>query len=122
MENSDSEGEERGEQLSPEQTDKLVQLQVTVLHRHTAAPGSVQGLTGQEDLEVCRALLESQGWDLEAVAREHLGIGEQGEEEPPVREEPPPGPAPLGAGGGAVWRPQGTAGWLLYILSLPARS
>ena len=48
--------------------------------------------------------------------------GEQGEEEPAVREEPPPGPAPLGAGGGAVWRPQGTAGWLLYILSLPARS
>ena len=83
---------------------------------------SVQGLTGLEDLEVCRALLESQDWDLEAVAREHLGIGEQGEEEPAVREEPPPGPAPLGAGGGAVWRPQGTAGWLLYILSLPARS
>ena len=41
MENSDSEGEERGEQLSPEQTDKLVQLQVTVGHRHTGAAGSV---------------------------------------------------------------------------------
>ena len=34
----------------------------------------IQGLTGLDDLGVCRALLESQGWDLEAVAREHLGI------------------------------------------------
>ena len=34
----------------------------------------IQGLTGLDDLGVCRALLESQEWDLEAVAREHLGI------------------------------------------------
>ena len=34
----------------------------------------IQGLTGLDDLGVCRALLESQNWDLEAVAREHLGI------------------------------------------------
>ena len=34
----------------------------------------IQGLTGLDDLGVCRALLESQSWDLEAVAREHLGI------------------------------------------------
>ena len=53
MEQSDSEGEM--EELTPHQMDLLVQL---------------QELTGLEDLGVCRALLESQDWDLESVARE----------------------------------------------------
>ena len=51
MDHSESETEE----LSPEQTEVLVQL---------------QEITGLEDMAVCRALLESSNWDLESVARE----------------------------------------------------
>ena len=81
-----------------------------------------QGLSGLEDLEVCRALLESQDWDLEATAREHLGI--EGEEQQPRQEQPPPPPAPPTnrVGAQAVWRrPQGPLQWVLYLLSMPAR-
>jgi len=116
MENSDNEDDggnlDNLEDLDEEQMDKLIQL---------------QGLTGLDDLGVCRALLESQGWDLEAVAREHLGITEPAgphptpplEEEPPLAARAPPAPARRG---GEVWqRPRDAMGWLLYILSLPAR-
>lgn len=109
MENSSEESdEEQQEELTPEQTDKLVQL---------------QGLTGLEDLDVCRALLESQAWDLEAVAREHLGMAEPAD--PPAEAPPPPGPPPepprAAAQGGALWRPRDPVSWVLYLLSLPAR-
>ena len=33
-----------------------------------------QDITGIEDLQICRALLESKDWDLEATAREHLNL------------------------------------------------
>jgi len=111
MENSDNEDDVGNlEDLNEEQMDKLLQL---------------QGLTGLDDLGVCRALLESQSWDLEAVAREHLGISEPIGPPPPLEDEPPPvaraPPAPPRRGG-EVWRRPGDAmGWLLYILSLPAR-
>ena len=59
MDNSDSDNEMLGE-LSPHQMDLLVQL---------------QDITGIDDLNVCRALLESRNWDLESVAREQLGMG-----------------------------------------------
>ena len=58
--NSDSDSEEMLGELSPHQMDLLVQL---------------QDITGIEDLNVCRALLESKNWDLESVAREQLGMG-----------------------------------------------
>jgi len=101
MEHSDNEGEE----LTPHQMDLLVQL---------------QDLTGLDDLGVCRALLESQGWDLEAVAREQLGMLPS-EEEPEVQmEQQPAAPAPAVVH--PVWAlPRTSMGWLLYIISLPAR-
>jgi len=105
MEHSDSEGEE----LSPHQMDLLVQL---------------QDLTGLEDLGVCRALLESQGWDLEAVAREQLGMLPPQEEPPrrPADHQPGPPPPPPQPVDQPVWAlPRTSMGWLMYILSLPAR-
>ncbi len=45
--------------LTNEEMEKLVQL---------------QDLTGIEDVQICRALLESKDWDLEATAREHLNL------------------------------------------------
>jgi len=103
MEHSDSEGEE----LTPHQMDLLVQL---------------QDLTGLDDLGVCRALLESQGWDLEAVAREQLGMLPP-QEEPtrqPVEQPPEPRMGPTDVH--PVWAlPRTSMGWILYILSLPAR-
>ena len=33
-----------------------------------------QDMTGIDDLGICRALLESKNWDLEATAREHLNL------------------------------------------------
>ena len=45
--------------LTNEEIEKLIQL---------------QDLTGIEDLQICRALLESKEWDLEATAREHLNL------------------------------------------------
>ena len=39
-----------------------------------------QDLTGIDDLEICRALLESKNWDLEATAREQLGIPSEEQE------------------------------------------
>jgi FAS-associated factor 2 len=45
--------------LSSEEVDKLVQF---------------QDITGIDDLQICRALLESKNWDLEATAREQLNL------------------------------------------------
>ena len=45
--------------LTTEEIEKMIQL---------------QDLTGIDDLQICRALLESKEWDLEATAREHLNI------------------------------------------------
>merc|ERR1719433_1564493 len=61
--------------LSQEEMDKLVQL---------------QDLTGIDDLQICRALLESKEWDLEATAREHLNIPTVSE--PPFAPVVPPVP------------------------------
>ncbi len=47
----------------------------------------IQDLTGIEDTNICRALLESNNWDLEATAREHLGIHQ---EEPQFRQDQVP--------------------------------
>ena len=74
MDHSDDEQDIMGE-LTPEQMDLLVQL---------------QDITGIEDLNVCRALLESSGWDLESVAREQLGMGG------PPGMGMPPGMGPMG--------------------------
>jgi len=105
MEQSDS--EEEMEELTPHQMDLLVQL---------------QDLTGLEDIEVCRALLESQNWDLETVAREHLGMvppqAAVNNEQDIAGDHHDPVPAPVHQ----VWAlPRTSLGWLLYIISLPGR-
>jgi len=111
MEHSDSEDESS---LTQEQMDKLAQL---------------QDLTGIEDTEVCRALLESQDWDLEGAARNHLGIpsepnnendrSENQVEDPPVVENNVPPRGSLGA----VRRNQISRlpELLLFVVSLPIR-
>ena len=83
--------------LSPEQGELLVQL---------------QDMTGLQDLAVCRALLESRDWDLQAVAREQLGHTDT-EEEEEEEEEPP--------GNSAMARPQSAVRWIMYILTFPSR-
>ena len=83
------------ESLSPEQGELLVQL---------------QDMTGLQDLGVCRALLESKDWDLEAVAREQLGGQSDSEEDLEVE-----------VNRAAVARPESSMGWLLYILTFPSR-
>eukprot|EP00092_Neocalanus_flemingeri_P023036 GFUD01024970.1.p1 GENE.GFUD01024970.1~~GFUD01024970.1.p1 ORF type:complete len:449 (+),score=165.34 GFUD01024970.1:71-1417(+) len=105
MEQSDS--EEEMEELTPHQMDLLVQL---------------QDLTGLEDLEVCRALLESRQWDLETVAREQLGMlapqAEPDNNQDDIHDIPAPAVAPVHP----VWSlPRTSLGWVLYMVSLPAR-
>ena len=48
-------------------------------------------LTGIEDTQICRALLESEGWDLEGAARDHLGM----QTEPNNENDPPLPPPPV---------------------------
>lgn len=59
--------------LSQEEVDKLVQL---------------QDLTGIDDLQICRALLESKDWDLEATAREQFDPQDSGQPAHNQRLEP----------------------------------
>ena len=88
------------ESLSPEQGELLVRL---------------QDMTGLEDLGVCRALLESKDWDLEAVAREQLGQSDSEEDMEEVEE--------------VIRRPStrstvartGSMDWIMYILPFPSR-
>lgn len=61
--------------LSPQEVEKLVQL---------------QDVTGIDDLQICRALLESKDWDLEATVMEHMGIPRE-----TARERSPPQQQPL---------------------------
>jgi FAS-associated factor 2 len=74
MDNSSDSEEEAG--LTQEQLDKLAQL---------------QDLTGIEDTNICRALLDSNNWDLESTAREHLGIHQEEEDH---QQRPMPNPDP----------------------------
>jgi len=104
MEPSDSDGDM--EELTPHQMDLMVQL---------------QDITGLEDISVCRALLESQGWDIETVAREQLGMmppQEVLQEESSQQQHAasvPDAPYPVRS------FPQSTLGWVLYLISLPVR-
>ncbi|CAB4069906.1 FAF2 [Lepeophtheirus salmonis] len=59
LDSSGDEDDSSGQELSLEQTDKLATL---------------QDMTGIDDLNICRALLSSNNWDLEATAREQLNI------------------------------------------------
>lgn len=61
---------ESSNDLTPQQVEKLVQL---------------QDLTGIDDLSICRALLESKNWDLEATAREQFDSREAPTPPPPLR-------------------------------------
>ncbi len=109
--------------LDAEETEKLVQL---------------RDMIGIDDVAVCRALLESKGWDLEATAREQLGIPghreEQEEEEERRRrsrenrpvQSPPRAPdlrvvrhagGDAERGGGGFFR--SLLEWSLYLFTLP---
>jgi len=111
MEHSDSEDELN---LTQEQMDKLAQL---------------QDLTGIEDTEVCRALLQSQSWDLERTARDHLEIPHESvTQEPPAppieHREPLPQPHHPPQHQGVIRRRSTAAGLVdlvMYVLSLPLR-
>jgi len=110
MEHSDSE-DETG--LTQEQMDKLAQL---------------QDLTGIEDTEVCRALLEDQNWDLEGAARNHLGIpsdsNNQNSDDNEQSRGAPAGPVQrANANIGALDRNQISRlpQLLMFVLSLPLR-
>ena len=69
--------------LTTEEIEKMIQL---------------QDLTGIEDLQICRALLDSKDWDLEATAREHLNLPSPSR----VLDQPPVPVAPLEAPGARV--------------------
>jgi len=117
--------------LNAEEMDKLVQLQVRTLgHYNTIRlnAASLQDMTGLEDVAICRALLESNGWDLEATAREQLGIPS----EVPPRPQPaqprllPQAPdAPVIRAGrdrraaSPAEASTGILGWGFYLLTLP---
>ena len=71
-------------------------------------------LVGDVITLVFTALLESQGWDLENVAREQLGMLSLQVK----KDYDPDNPAPVNL----VWALHKTSmGWLLYINSLPTR-
>ena len=110
MDNSDSDSEEVLGELSPHQMDLLVQL---------------QDITGIEDLNVCRALLESKNWDLESVAREQLGMGGGGgnDGEPQVSDSDGDDQDSSDLSGNVspnhqVARP---ISWMVYIITFPSR-
>ena len=90
--------------------------------------------SGIEDLQICRALLESKHWDLEATAREHLNLptGEPPLQRPEVMPSAPPeapnarhimrpphhndnNPRPLIPMGHTVFT------WAVYLITLPFR-
>jgi len=100
--------------LTTEEIEKMIQL---------------QDLTGIDDLQICRALLESKEWDLEGTAREHLNL-------PRVPDLPPMAPVvPLEAPEARVVMrpnhnvrnhrvvPQGHSvlSWAMYLFTLPFR-
>lgn len=101
--------------LTNEEIEKLVQL---------------QDLTGIDDLQICRALLESKGWDLEATAREHLNLPSRPLETPPPS---PPVEAP-NARSVMLSRPNNAHrrtsvipfghtvfSWAMYLIKMPFR-
>lgn len=107
--------------LTNEEMEKLVQL---------------QDLTGIDDLQICRALLESKNWDLEATAREHLNLPTRAaEREIPVA--PMPSPPPEAPNARFVMRPPANHNnrrgnhvvplghtvfsWAVYLITLPLR-
>lgn len=118
-ENNGDEGAAGGNDrdLSPEEVEKLVQM---------------QDVTGIDDLQICRALLESKDWDLEATVMEHMGIPRETvrERAPPPQRNPDPLPEVPNARSALqarrpnrVHRNQGWAtyafDWGFYLLLLP---
>ena len=87
--------------------------------------------SGIEDLQICRALLESKQWDLEATAREHLNIPSN---EPPIQRPVMPSAPPEAPNARHVLRPQPRDNprplvpmghtvftWAWYLITLPFR-
>jgi len=115
-ESSDDEASDQQRDLTNDEMEKLIQL---------------QDLTGIEDLQICRALLESKQWDLEATAREHLNIPSN---EPPIQRPVMPSAPPEAPNARHVLRPQPRDNprplvpmghtvftWAWYLITLPFR-
>jgi len=103
--------------LSPQEVEKLVQM---------------QEVTGIDDLQICRALLESKDWDLEATVMEHMGIPRESVRERAAPRQQSPNPLPEVPNARSalqarrpnrVQRNQGWAAyafdWGFYLLLLP---
>lgn len=108
MASSDSSDEESRE-LSNEEMEKLVQL---------------QDLTGIDDLQICRALLESKNWDLEATAREHLNLPNHSPPvSPPLVVEAPNSRQIIRPHSHRIGNssPQTFVTWAMYLFSMPFR-
>ena len=82
-------------------------------------------------MQICRALLESKQWDLEATAREHLNIPSN---EPPIQRPVMPSAPPEAPNARHVLRPQPRDNprplvpmghtvftWAWYLITLPFR-
>lgn len=105
--------------LTNDEMEKLVQL---------------QDLIGIEDLQICRALLESKDWDLEATAREHLNLPMTAST-PDASEPSLPAPPPEAPNARSVMRvrpnhsrrsdvvPRGHTvfSWAMYLITMPFR-
>lgn len=111
----DSEQDAEAPDLSPEKTEQLLQL---------------QAITGIDDLEVNRALLESNGWNLEATVREHLGeapASEQRRRSVDPSRPPPDLPMAPNAHHHRLARPDDRSlfwrlfSWGSYLFTLPVR-
>ena len=97
-------GEEEMEELSPERLDICLQL---------------QELTGLEDLEICRALLESKNWDLSATATAIINEAPSPPPPPPSNNHsrsPPPPPRRRGGGNSSS-----LMSWLTFPIYFPFR-
>lgn len=96
-------------QLSPQQTDKLLQF---------------QDLTGIEDIERCRNILDSHNWDLEVATQVTLNMREGTPSvyrplpstPPPVNANPPDQRVFLAV---RPWQPSGLIGWSYMLISYP---
>jgi len=121
----DEESSQQQRDLSNEEMEKLVQL---------------QDLTGIDDLQICRALLESKNWDLEATAREHLmnlpsrplseaaSLRPQQPSPPPeapnarsVMRSPPPRPNAVHRRTSVIPLGHTVFSWAMYLIKMPFR-
>lgn len=82
--------------LSPEHTEKLVQFQVNciitqlqiILNTFFFFKNHLQELSGIEDLDRCKQLLQRHNWDVETAIHDHLGLDPHERNPPAVNNSP----------------------------------